>query len=257
MPRVVAGPGQVPGDRDRRRCRGAMAAAAARLGWEAVALPLSDGGEGLLEACAVVCPEEVATVVTGPDGSPVTARWRLGDRTAVVESARASGLAARRRGGGQRPGGGDLPGDRRAAGGGRGPGGAGRDRGGRPRRLGHDRRWPRGPRGRASRPGDWRACALVGACDVATRFVDAAPVFGPAEGGGSRPGGGAGDPARGAGRPLPGAVRGGRARAGRVRGGRRPRRRTGRAGCRAPLRVRAGARPGGPRSAPSTGPTGW
>ena len=69
-----------------------MAAVADSLGWQVTGLPLSDGGEGLLEACATVCPEEVETVVTGPDGSAVTARWRVGDGMAVVESALASGL---------------------------------------------------------------------------------------------------------------------------------------------------------------------
>lgn len=44
------------------------------LGWRAVALPLSDGGEGLLDAFGA--PYRSA-VVTGPRGRPVTARRRL------------------------------------------------------------------------------------------------------------------------------------------------------------------------------------
>ena len=93
MPRVVLAPDKFRGTATASGAAAALAGAATRLGWEAEAIPLSDGGEGLLEACAVVCPEEESTVVTAPDGSPVTARWRIGDRLAVVESAQASGLS--------------------------------------------------------------------------------------------------------------------------------------------------------------------
>lgn len=56
---------------------------------------ISDGGEGLLEALG---GESQFTTVTGPLGDPVRAEWRLredpgGETTAIIEMARASGLA--------------------------------------------------------------------------------------------------------------------------------------------------------------------
>jgi glycerate kinase len=53
---------------------------------------MSDGGEGLLDVCAAAFPGLDSTTVTGPDGRPVVAEWRFGGSTAVIESARASGL---------------------------------------------------------------------------------------------------------------------------------------------------------------------
>jgi glycerate kinase len=62
-------------------------------GRPAIAVPLADGGEGTLD---VLCPDPAdrrRTRVTGPLGSPVDAEWGLTGDTAVVEMARASGLA--------------------------------------------------------------------------------------------------------------------------------------------------------------------
>lgn len=59
-------------------------------------LPLSDGGEGLVEALAGAAAASIETSeVTGPLGSPVKARWGIIKRgkTAVIEMAAASGLA--------------------------------------------------------------------------------------------------------------------------------------------------------------------
>ena len=56
-----------------------MAGSATDLGWDVTVLPMSDGGEGLLDACAASCPVEVVTRVTGPDGTPVDACWRVGE----------------------------------------------------------------------------------------------------------------------------------------------------------------------------------
>ena len=58
-------------------------------------LPLADGGEGTLDALlAAQGGSRRRATVTGPLGEPVTAEWgMLPDRTAVIESARASGLA--------------------------------------------------------------------------------------------------------------------------------------------------------------------
>jgi glycerate 2-kinase len=77
------------------------AAAAIAEGWrrarpadELVAVPLSDGGEGLLEVVATAEDTWLTTEVVGPDGHPVDAALLLRpDGTAVVESAQACGLA--------------------------------------------------------------------------------------------------------------------------------------------------------------------
>jgi len=67
-----------------------MAEGARRAGWECRELPLADGGEGTLEALGGA---NRSSTVSGPLGAPVEAGWRLGGRDAVVEMARASGLA--------------------------------------------------------------------------------------------------------------------------------------------------------------------
>jgi len=64
--------------------------AAAAAGWQHDAVPVADGGEGTLDALG---GPNRTTTVTGPLGDPVEAAWRLSGRTAVVEMARASGLA--------------------------------------------------------------------------------------------------------------------------------------------------------------------
>ncbi|MBQ9654448.1 MAG: glycerate kinase [Prevotella sp.] len=58
-----------------------------------VQLPVSDGGEGFLEAfTTVVGGQVVETVVRDPLMRPVTAKYLLHDATAVIETAQASGL---------------------------------------------------------------------------------------------------------------------------------------------------------------------
>ena len=70
-----------------------MARGAAALGWSVRQVPLSDGGEGLLDALAGPDDVRERVEVEGPLGRPVTAEWlRIGD-VAVVEMAQASGLA--------------------------------------------------------------------------------------------------------------------------------------------------------------------
>ena len=59
-------------------------------GHECVELPMADGGEGTLDALG---GPTRTTVVTGPLGDPVEAQWRFHRDTAVIEMARASGLA--------------------------------------------------------------------------------------------------------------------------------------------------------------------
>ena len=73
----------------------AMCLGVERAGYEARPLPLADGGVGTL---AAILGSREGTLhsapVTGPDGSSVMAEWAaLADGTAVVEMARASGLA--------------------------------------------------------------------------------------------------------------------------------------------------------------------
>ncbi len=68
----------------------AIARGVARAGGACRSLPMADGGEGTLDALG---GPNRTTLVAGPLGDPVQARWRLRDRTAVVEMAQASGLA--------------------------------------------------------------------------------------------------------------------------------------------------------------------
>ena len=72
---------------------------------------MSDGGEGLLD---VLGGANRTSIVTGPLGAPVEAAWRLAQRTAVIEMARASGLALAGGRRGQRPAAGDDDRHRRA-----------------------------------------------------------------------------------------------------------------------------------------------
>lgn len=61
---------------------------------ELVLVPLSDGGEGLLDVVATADDTWVTTEVAGPLGHPVEAAFLLRpDGSAVIESARACGLA--------------------------------------------------------------------------------------------------------------------------------------------------------------------
>jgi glycerate kinase len=183
MPRVVVAPDKFRGTASAAEVAAGMAAAASGLGWETIRLPMSDGGEGLLDACEAVCPERVVTRVTGPDGTPVDAEWGLGDGTAVVEMARASGLTlaggpshndpvrATTRGTGELL----VAAARRVGPGGTvvvGLGGSATTDGGR------------GAWEAVREAGGLGGATLVGACDVDTTFVDAAAVFGPQKGAG-------------------------------------------------------------------------
>jgi glycerate kinase len=55
-------------------------------------IPLSDGGEGLLDVLGVLGGERERTEVEGPLGLPVLAEWLRAGGVVVVEMARASGL---------------------------------------------------------------------------------------------------------------------------------------------------------------------
>ena len=152
-------------------CRGV-----ARAGGSATALPLADGGEGTL---AVLGGGNRRTMVMGPLGDAVEASWRLDRRTAVIEMAQASGLALVGGPDGNDPiaatthGTGELVAAALDAGAKRivvGMGGSATTDGG----LGAIRAlWS---------PGRIRGIELVAACDVRTRFVDAAEIFAPQKG---------------------------------------------------------------------------
>lgn len=178
MPRVVAAPDKFRGTATGRDVAAAIAAAAHEVGWTCDQIPMSDGGEGFCDAFG---GRRRTTVVHGPLGDPVTAAWRLidGETTAVVEMASASGLALL---------GGEVGNDPvRADTRGTGELIAAAVRAGARRVL-------VGVGGSAGTDGGLAAVEvlephsrlggveLVVACDVTTRFVDAAAIFAPQKG---------------------------------------------------------------------------
>jgi len=89
--RLLAAPDKFRGTLTARQAAAAIAAGAADAGWDAVELPLADGGEGTLD---VLGGGDRVTAVTGPLGEQVEAAWRLEqDGTALIEAARACGLS--------------------------------------------------------------------------------------------------------------------------------------------------------------------
>lgn len=168
---LVAAPDKFRGSATAAEVAAAAADGARRATWECDAVPMSDGGEGLL---AVLGGANRSTTVSGPLGRPVDAAWRLDGTTAVIESAQACGLAlvGGREGndplGATTAGVGELLTAALDAGARRilvGLGGTATTDGG----LGCVRAGP--PRARFS------GVDLIAACDVDTRFVEAAPVF--------------------------------------------------------------------------------
>jgi glycerate kinase len=174
--RVLVAPDKFRGTLTAPEAARALAAGVRATGAEAEELPLADGGEGTLDAVlSARGGERRHATVTGPDGRPVEAEWGLlPDGTAVLELARASGLglvadgndpvAATTRGTGE------LIAVAAAAGAARvllGVGGSATTDGG----LG------------AVEALDWTLPLRVTvACDVETRFVEAARVFAPQKG---------------------------------------------------------------------------
>jgi glycerate kinase len=90
VPRVVVCPDKFRGTATAAEVAAAMARAAEVAGWVVDRVPLADGGEGLLE---VLGGGVRHTEITGPLGAPTVAEWRSHGDLAVVEMARASGLA--------------------------------------------------------------------------------------------------------------------------------------------------------------------
>ena len=157
-----------------------VAAAIGRACWEAghdcAEFALADGGEGLLE---VLGGPNRHTMVVGPLGDPVEAPWRLHKGTAIIEMALASGLMLAGGPEANEPllasttGTGQLIDAALNAGAKRiivGLGGSATTDGGL------------GAIGAITAPARLAAVELLVACDVTTRFTDAANVFGPQKG---------------------------------------------------------------------------
>ncbi len=174
--RLLAAPDKFKGTASAADIAAAACRAAEAAGWEAEPLPMADGGEGTLAALGGA---NRRTVVTNPLGDPVNAGWRLAGETAVIEMAEASGLqlvdgaagndalAASTYGTGELIEAAIERGARRiivcVGGSATTDGGFGALR--------------------ALLPGHrLRGIELVVACDVRTRFCDAAEVFGPQKG---------------------------------------------------------------------------
>jgi glycerate kinase len=96
MPHLVVAPDKFRGTATAAEVAAAVARAAHDAGWTADEVPLSDGGEGLLEALGGTSQR---ASVPGPLGTPTEAEWRLlpagpdGRPTAVIEMSRAAGRA--------------------------------------------------------------------------------------------------------------------------------------------------------------------
>ena len=174
--RVVAAVDKFKGTATGAQVAAAVGSACWELGHDCVELPVADGGEGTLEALG---GPNRTSIVTGPLGDPVQAEWRMHSGTAVIEMARASGLTLV---------GGAVNNDAMAA-----------------STIGTgeliDMALDAGAKkiivclgGSATTDGGYgavraihaphrlRGVKLLVACDVRTRFVDAAEVFGPQKG---------------------------------------------------------------------------
>jgi glycerate 2-kinase len=174
--RVVAAPDKFKGTATAAQVARVIADAVAAAGGRCDQVPMADGGEGTLEALGGA---NRTTLVAGPLGDPVQAGWRLSRGTAVIEMAAASGLDLVGGPEGNDPvsasttGTGDLISAALDAGARRiivGVGGSATTDGG----LGALRAVHPFPR--------LRGVELVVACDVRTRFVDAAELFAPQKG---------------------------------------------------------------------------
>lgn len=174
--RILAAPDKFRGTASAEEVAQAIAAAAQRVSASCdIALP-ADGGEGTLEALG---GGNRRSIVTGPDGSPVSAPWRLVRGVAVIEMALASGLAVAGGAANNDPinatskGTGELIAEAIRDGAHRvivGVGGSATTDGGFDalRALPSD--------------AQMRGVDLIVACDVRTRFLEAAAVFAPQKG---------------------------------------------------------------------------
>jgi glycerate kinase len=174
--RVLAAVDKFKGTASAAQVAAAIGSACWDLGHDCVELPLADGGDGTLEALGGA---NRTSTVSGPLGAEVAAAWRFHRGTAIIEMAQASGLAL--------VGGADHNDAVAASSAGTGQlisraldagatrivvclgGSATTDGGlGAVRAIGSTHRL--------------RAAKLLVACDVTTRFEDAAAVFAPQKG---------------------------------------------------------------------------
>lgn len=174
--RVLAALDKFRGTATAAEASAAVGQAGWSLGFDVDEVPMSDGGEGLVD---VLGGTNRASTVTGPLGAPVRAAWRLSGRRAVIEMANASGLVLAGGAEGNDPLGATTRGtgeliDLAAEQGARtivvGLGGSATTDGGL------------GAVEAMRSPARYRAIDLQVACDVRTRFVDAAAVFAPQKG---------------------------------------------------------------------------
>lgn len=173
---VVAAPDKFKGTATAAEITAAIARAAVDVGHTCVEVPLADGGDGTLEALGGA--NRVSTV-TGPLGDPVDAQWRLEGGLAVIEMARTSGLVLAGGAEGNDPlgastaGVGELIAEAVDHGANKiviGVGGSATTDGGL------------GAVEAIGSPERIRGIDVMVACDVRTRFTDAAVVFGPQKG---------------------------------------------------------------------------
>jgi glycerate kinase len=182
VPHLVAAPDKFRGTLSAAAAAGAAAGAARTAGWTADEVPMSDGGEGLLDTLGGV-PH--VSRVSGPLGAPVDAEWRMLETpgepgpTAVVEMSRAAGRALLPHASGEDVLDADTTGVGQLL-------LAARDAGARRIVVGcGGSATTDGGRGAFDAVGSADALAgidLVVACDVTTAFVDAARIFGPQKG---------------------------------------------------------------------------
>jgi glycerate kinase len=174
--RVLAAPDKFKGSATAREVAAAIGHACWELGVDCVEIPMADGGDGLLDVLGGANRE---STVTGPLGDPVRAGWRFSGDTAVIEMARASGLVL--------------------AGGADGNEALDATTTGTGELIDHAldtgaKRIIVGLGGSATTDGGFGAIRAISsiarlkpvellvACDVSTRFTDAAAVFGPQKG---------------------------------------------------------------------------
>ncbi len=86
---IVAAPDKFKGTASAQEVSAAIASAVEAAGHTCTQVPMADGGEGTLAALGGA---NRSTLVTGPLGEPVTAEWRYDRGTAILEMAQSSGL---------------------------------------------------------------------------------------------------------------------------------------------------------------------
>lgn len=174
---MVVAPDKFRGSASASEAAEAIAVAARAAGWEVDVAPVSDGGEGF---CSVLGGRRRPATVHGPLGETIQSAWfDLGSSTAAVEMALASGLELAGGSDGNEPMRADTTGVGELL--------AAAVKAGAKRVL-------VGMGGSATTDGGWGAIealephsrlsgvSIEVACDVRTRFLDAAPIFSPQKG---------------------------------------------------------------------------